>query len=641
MRLHLTTFLLLFLQVQAFSQADTYILNGNATQDNCNCYTLTQPQQFQNGSVWNATKIDLQTPFDFTFNVYLGCPDQGADGMVFILQPISTSIGNSGEGMGFDGIVPSIGISLDTYQNINRNDPVYDHLSIQSMGRVTHDAQDLAPVVQASATSENIEDCQWHTLRIAWDPATHNLSTYFDGVFRQQANVDLIGAIFNNDPMVYWGFSAATGGEVNLQRFCTALNPKFNTNLPENKACIGTPVSFDNISESFAPIASFHWDFGDNTTSSEMNPPPHNYAEPGIYEVKLVLTGLDGCLSDTLKRTISIGDYPTAAFEVTDTCQGFAPRLTESSFANVGTISQWEWRLDGAPVSTSQQPILNGIEPGPHTLTLTVQSDIGCASQPVSHNFIIERSPAIDAQGLNGCVDEPVQFNAWQLDNATWISYWIWDFGDGGTSSISDPQHIFNEAGDYQVSVSSMGDNGCASEPIILQTFISRAIANAGNDTLIMQGDALQLSGTGGGLFEWSPATWLSDPGIANPIATPQDDITYTLTVTNNEGCIDTDEIKIEVFKGSYIYVPTGFTPDANGLNDVLIPMYGGIKTLHQFSIYNRWGERIFFTKNMNEGWDGRLKGKDQGTGVFVWMIDAVDYAGKVYKLKGSFSLIR
>ncbi len=186
-----------------------------------------------------------------------------------------------------------------------------------------------------------------------------------------------------------------------------------------------------------------------------------------------------------------------------------------------------------------------------------------------------------------------------------------------------------------------MGDNGCASEPIILQTFISRAIANAGNDTLIMQGDALQLSGTGGGLFEWSPATWLSDPGIANPIATPQDDITYTLTVTNNEGCIDTDEIKIEVFKGSYIYVPTGFTPDANGLNDVLIPMYGGIKTLHQFSIYNRWGERIFFTKNMNEGWDGRLKGKDQDTGVFVWMIDAVDYAGKVYKLKGSFSLIR
>src|SRR5438874_13586832 len=84
---------------QLFSQ--NYIVNGNASQYSCNCYLLTQPATYQAGSVWNINKINLNNPFDFTFNVYIGCLDgNGADGIVFILQPISTSIGTTGEGMG-------------------------------------------------------------------------------------------------------------------------------------------------------------------------------------------------------------------------------------------------------------------------------------------------------------------------------------------------------------------------------------------------------------------------------------------------------------------------------------------------------------------------------------------------------------
>ena len=159
-----------------------YILNGNATQNSCNCYTLTQPLNNQFGSVWNANKINLNNPFDFVFNVYLGCLDaNGADGIVFILQPLSTSIGTGGGGMGFMGIAPSVGIALDTWQNTEYNDPVFDHLSIQVNGNIDH-LYDIAPLVQASPTNPNIEDCQWHTFRIKWDPVTHLLQTYFDGV---------------------------------------------------------------------------------------------------------------------------------------------------------------------------------------------------------------------------------------------------------------------------------------------------------------------------------------------------------------------------------------------------------------------------------------------------------------------------
>src|SRR5215467_4707777 len=101
-----------------------YILNGSATQNGCNCYTLTNEIRNESGSVWNSSKIDLTNSFDFYFNVYLGCIDStGADGIAFILQPISTSIGAIGEGLGFEGVSPSLGISLDTWQNLRRNDP--------------------------------------------------------------------------------------------------------------------------------------------------------------------------------------------------------------------------------------------------------------------------------------------------------------------------------------------------------------------------------------------------------------------------------------------------------------------------------------------------------------------------------------
>ena len=259
----------------AFGQ---YILNGSAQKVSCNCYTLTSEQITQSGSVWNSNKIDLRRSFDFWFNVFLGCRDgDGADGIVFILQPVSTSVGSSGEGMGFSGVQPSVGIALDTWQNPNLADPFFDHISIQANGNTDHNS-DLAGPVSASVVSGNIEDCNWHVLRIRWDAATKTLSTFFDGVPRVQKEVDLISSIFNNDPAVYWGFTGATGGMVNLQQFCTALNPAFSTDVANNGGCAGKPVQFTDASVSFAPITNYLWSFGDGSVSTEKNPTPHTYA---------------------------------------------------------------------------------------------------------------------------------------------------------------------------------------------------------------------------------------------------------------------------------------------------------------------------------------------------------------------------
>jgi gliding motility-associated-like protein len=631
----------LFLSCQVFSQAGTYILNGSAVQNSCNCYTLTPAVNTQSGSVWNATKINLNNSFDFVFNVFLGCTDaNGADGMVFMLQPISTSVGTTGEGMGFEGITPSIGITLDTWQNVNRNDPAFDHISIQANGVVTH-GSDLAGPVQASPTNPNIEDCQWHTLRIVWNPVTRSLSTYFDGFFMLESIVDLVATIFNNDPMVYWGFSAGTGGSNNLQQFCTALNPNFNATTTASVSCFGNPVTFTNTSQTFAPITSFFWDFGDNTTSTLANPPPHNYAAPGSYEVKMAITGLDGCLSDTLRKTIIVGDYPVADFAIYDTCAGVAPRLNELSQVTIGTINQWSWELDGIPVSISQLPQLSGLSGGLHQLQLVATSNYGCASTPVVHSFTLSPKPAITAQALDGCIDEPVSFTSQQTDNATTITQWNWQFGDNQTSTQQNPQHMYTSSDTYNVQVSAVSITGCVSDMITIPLFINQASAYAGNDTIIIKDIPFQLHGTGGGQYNWSPSLGLDNAAIAGPTAILQDDITYTVTVTTAEGCEDDDDIKITVFKGSAIYVPKGFTPNNDGLNDRLKPYYIGIKTLDYFTMYNRWGQTVFTTKDLSAGWNGIFKGEPQSTGTYVWVLKATDYVGKVYQMKGTSTIIR
>jgi hypothetical protein len=216
MRVVLITSICLLLSSISFSQ---YILNGSATRDNCNCYTLTPAAFTQSGSVWNSNKINLNNPFDFNFNVYLGCLDgNGADGIVFILQPISTSLGATGEGMGFSGVSPSIGIALDTWQNPNLNDPIFDHISIQANGIVSH-GTDLAGPVQASSSSDNIEDCSWHVFRITWDPSTQWLRAYFDGHLRVETVVNLVSTIFNNDPLVFWGLPGQRAEQLMCNNF--------------------------------------------------------------------------------------------------------------------------------------------------------------------------------------------------------------------------------------------------------------------------------------------------------------------------------------------------------------------------------------------------------------------------------------
>jgi gliding motility-associated-like protein len=195
----------------------------------------------------------------------------------------------------------------------------------------------------------------------------------------------------------------------------------------------------------------------------------------------------------------------------------------------------------------------------------------------------------------------------------------------------------------YRVAVT---DNAGCPKPSfadILVRVVPPVQAFAGRDTAIVIGQPLQLNATGGSSYVWSPPAGLSRNSISNPVANLSDDISYIVKVSTEEGCFAYDTINVRVFKTAPdIFVPTAFTPNGDGLNDILKPIPVGITNIEYFRVYNRWGVMVFSTNaEQGGGWDGRINGREQGSDTFVWYVRGTDFTGKIVFKKGSSTLIR
>ena len=196
--------------------------------------------------------------------------------------------------------------------------------------------------------------------------------------------------------------------------------------------------------------------------------------------------------------------------------------------------------------------------------------------------------------------------------------------------------------------LSVVNNFGCRSlqTDAVTITVTRPAVVNVGRDTTLAIGQPLPLFATdvnniGFMQYEWNPHDYLNDPFIVNPIATPDRDMNYTVTARNALGCTATDYLRVKVYRGPDIYVPNAFTPDGDGLNDILKAIPVGIGDFHYFRIYDRWGKGVFSTVNPTIGWDGKLAGVLQHTGTYVWMAEGIDYKGNLVQRKGTVTIIR
>ena len=195
---------------------------------------------------------------------------------------------------------------------------------------------------------------------------------------------------------------------------------------------------------------------------------------------------------------------------------------------------------------------------------------------------------------------------------------------------------------------------GCP-KPATAQVVVNvtpRVLVNAGRDTTLVLNQEIQLDATSNvaTTFNWQPPIGLSNPNIANPIlrfndgspGSTNDEIRYRVTATTEAGCRGSDEIVVRLFStGPSIFVPSAFTPDSDGLNDVIRPILAGMKGLDFFRVYNRYGQLVFETREQGRGWDGTVNGKDQASSAYVYHVQAITFEGTTVQQNGTFVLIR
>ncbi len=240
--------------------------------------------------------------------------------------------------------------------------------------------------------------------------------------------------------------------------------------------------------------------------------------------------------------------------------------------------------------------------------------------------------------------DTTICFNTSASLHATGGSNYLWSpdryLSD---ATIADP--IATPDTDEQYVVKVTDDKGCpkAVNDTVFVKLYPKVIADAGpRDTVLVVNQPLQLHGTGGNVYLWSPSTGLSNANVADPVARIDNNQQYVLKTSNTGGCSGTDTIDITVYKvEAGLYVPNAFTPNGDNLNDVFRPVQLGMKYLHYFKIYNRFGQLVFSTTLLNAGWDGKVNGKPQNPDIYVWIAEGIDYENKQIFKKGTVALIR
>lgn len=349
----------------------------------------------------------------------------------------------------------------------------------------------------------------------------------------------------------------------------------------------------------------------------------------------VTVTDINGCTGTDI-IVVTVNPLPTAnAGPDVTICNGANTTLNGTG----GTSFAWSPGA-GLSCTTCQSPVANPTATTNYTLTVTNAN--GCTGTDIMTITVISCSTPnaqITASATTACVGDCINFSDNSTNNP---SSWLWTF-NGGTPNVSILQNpgtvCWGTAGIYTVTLIATNINGADTTTIVI-TITNGPTANAGNDTTISIGNSANLNGTGGGTYLWSPSTGLSCTTCPNPVANPTVTTTYTLIVTDANGCTDVSTITVTIVSEFEWFVPSGFSPNGDGENDVLFVRGVGIKSM-QLIVYDRIGEKIFETTVITEGWDGMYKGKPMNNGIFVYHATVEFYNGNSDSKKGDVTLVR
>ncbi|HMO60997.1 MAG TPA: PKD domain-containing protein [Ferruginibacter sp.] len=316
--------------------------------------------------------------------------------------------------------------------------------------------------------------------------------------------------------------------------------------------CIGTAVSYkDNSTVAIGTITEWLWSFDDGTTSTLQNP-NHTWNTPGNHVTTLSVKSAGGCPSITdATHTISIIPPPTAGFSYDLNCTTREISVTDTSNAQGSTISKWNWDFGDGTTASTQNPKHVYATAGTYTVTLSVETVNGCASTaPASKQITIDVSPVADfVLPGNTCLPNatPVFTNASTISDGTIATVtYQWEFGDGGTSTLKDPTHVYTNTGNYDVRLTAISAKGCTNSTVKTYSAIfARPVAAIGTIAEVCAGGTASFSSAGSTAPGSAIAGWTWDFGDGatstqqNPTHTyaAAGNYTVSLIVSSGAGC--------------------------------------------------------------------------------------------------------
>ncbi len=285
--------------------------------------------------------------------------------------------------------------------------------------------------------------------------------------------------------------------------------------------------------------------------------------------------------------------------------------------------------------------------------TVTVTDASGCIIIPSAIVISVNASPnvAFSSDVIRGCNPLMVNFT----DNSTVaggdsVAYWYWDFGNGVGSINKNPTVVFKNSGIYTISLVATSSNGCTMTGTIndmitvFQKPVADFTASPFETTITSPEITFTDESTSADLWMWYFGDGLSSTfsNEKNPRYnyTNTGVFTVTLVVRNDVGCLDSIRKNIIIDADFEFYIPTSFTPNNDGLNDVFSP--AGYNILeYQMDIYNRWGELIYSTNDLTKGWDGKVNGLNALTDIYIYRINIKDGYSDAHEYTGKVTLIR
>jgi len=339
-------------------------------------------------------------------------------------------------------------------------------------------------------------------------------------------------------------------------------------------------------------------------------------------------------------------------------CVGTQATFTATP-ANAGAVPTYQWLVNGSAIPSADKSIFTFSTPRDGDIVscnMFVDAGYTCAlqRQATSNNIsvtVVDKVPptvTISAPGQVICAGSPIAFTA-TVTNAGASPLYQWLVNNiqvGNNNAVYTTTALQkNDSVACVLTATNAACPGASVQSNVLRIKVNDApvITLSPADTIVTTGAVIKLSTVVQGSvssFTWQPADKLADASLLSPVTTAlTDDALFKLSVANSDGCSATKTASVKVY--SLFLMPNAFTPNNDNTNDVFrIPPHTPI-VLNSFSVYNRWGQLIFFTKDVNLGWDGTIKGYPAPGGVYVYVVHAKNNTGKDVSVKGSVVLIR